>query len=79
MVILTEQQTVARNPILATKASEVNLTVMVVAVTGSGVEVPENVWVVDPALIWTVSLDSVLNSTNVSVRGSPVVESSLHS
>ena len=53
---------------------------MVVAVTGPGVEVPENVWVVEPALTSTVSYsDSVLNAANVSVTGSPLVDSSLHS
>ena len=41
----------ARNPVLATLSSEMNLTVMVVAVTGPGMEEPENVWVVDPLLI----------------------------
>ena len=51
MVILAEQQTVARNPLLFTLPSEVNLTVMVVAVTGPGMEEPENVWVVDPLYI----------------------------
>ena len=56
MVILAEQQTVARNPLLVTVLSELNLTVMVVAVTGAGMEVPENVWVVDdPAITLTVS------------------------
>ena len=51
MVILAEQQTVARNPGLVTLSSELNLTVMVVAVTGPGVEEPENVWVLDPSFI----------------------------
>ena len=56
VVILAEQQTVARNPLLVTVLSELNLTVMVVAVTGAGMEVPENVWVVDdPAITLTVS------------------------
>ena len=55
MVILGEQQTVARNPLLPLLQSEVNLTVMVVAVTGPGVEEPENVWVVDPSLTSTLS------------------------
>ena len=55
MVILAEQQTVARNPLLVTLPSEPNLTVMVVAVTGSGMEDPENVWVEDPSLTSTVS------------------------
>ena len=57
MVILAEQQTVARNPLLVTLPSEVNLTVMVVAVTGAGMEEPENVWVwvLEPALTSTVS------------------------
>ena len=55
------------------------MTVMVVAVTGAGMEVPENVWVVAPSLTSTVSLDPVLNVAKVSVRGSPVVDSSLHS
>ena len=52
---MAEQQTVARNPLLARLTSEVNLTVMVVAVTGEGMEVPENVWMVEPALTSTVS------------------------
>ena len=52
---MAEQQTVARNPGLVTLPSELNLTVMVVAVTGPGVEVPENVWMVEPALTSTVS------------------------
>ena len=56
MVILGEQQTVARNPLLPHLQSEVNLTVMVVAVTGAGMEVPENVWVLEPALTSTQSL-----------------------
>ena len=55
MVILAEQQTVARNPLVPALPSEVNLTVMVVAVTGPGMEEPENVWVVDPAITSTVS------------------------
>ena len=55
MVILAEQQTAARNPPLVSLPSELNLTVMVVAVTGSGMEMPENVWVVDPSLTSTVS------------------------
>ena len=50
-VILAEQQTVARNPPLVVLSSERNLTVMVLAVTGPGMDVPENVWVVDPLLI----------------------------
>ena len=50
-MILAEQQTVARNPLLVTLSSELNLTVMVVSVTGPGMEVPENVWVVDPLMI----------------------------
>ena len=80
MVILAEQQTVARNPRIVTQPSELNLMVMVVAVTGPGREAPENVWVVNPLLILTVSLsDSVLNAANVSVIGTPVVDSSLHS
>ena len=80
MVILAEQQTVARNPLLVTLPSEVNLTVMVVAVTGAGMEVPENVWVLEPALTSTLSKpESVLNAANVSATGSPVVDSSLHS
>ena len=53
MVILAEQQTVAKNPRLVDLQSEVNLTVMVVAVTGPGREVPENVWVEDPSLTST--------------------------
>ena len=40
MVILAEQQTVARNPLGVLLSSEVNLTVMVVAVTGPGMEEP---------------------------------------
>ena len=82
MVILAKQQTVARNPLLFSLPSDVNLTVMVVAVTGAGREEPENVWVVDPSLTSTVSgvtPDSVLNVANVSVIGSPVVDSSLQS
>ena len=54
-MILAEQQTVARNPPLVVLSSERNLTVMVLAVTGPGMEEPENVWVVDPLLILTVS------------------------
>ena len=77
---MAEQQTVARNPLLVSLPSEVNLTVMVVAVTGPGMEEPENVWVVEPAITSTVSQpDSVANAANVSVIGSPVVDSSLHS
>ena len=56
MVILAEQQTVAMNPLLVSLPSEVNLTVMVVAVTGLGMEEPENVWVEEPALTSTQSL-----------------------
>ena len=41
--------------LLATLPSEENLTVMVVAVTGGGMKVPENVWVVEPAITSTVS------------------------
>ena len=79
MVILAEQQTVARNPGLVTLPSELNLTVMVVAVTGPGVEVPENVWVVEPAITSTLSQqDSVLNAAKVTVTGSPAVDSILH-
>ena len=51
MVILAEQQTVARNPGPEPEPSEfelLNLTVMVVAVTGPGMEVLLNVWVVVP-------------------------------
>ena len=55
MVILAEQQTIPRNPLLVTLPSEENLTVMVVAVTGAGREEPENVWVVEPAITSTVS------------------------
>ena len=55
-----------------------NLTVMVLAVTGPGMEVPENVWVKDPLLTSTVS-QCVSNAANVSVTGSPVVDSSVHS
>ena len=78
MVILAEQQTVARNPPLVPHRSEVNLTVMEVAVTGPGVEVPENVWVVEPVLTSTVSPYQVLNAAKVTVTGSPVVDSILH-
>ena len=54
--------------------------VMVLAVTGAGMEVPEKVWVEDPSLTSTLSQpDSVLNAANVNVIGSPVVDSSLHS
>ena len=81
MVILAEQQTVAWKP--PPLPSEENLTVMVVAVTGAGIGVPENVWVEVPSLISTQSLYehgySILNAANVSVTGSPVVDSSLHS
>ena len=55
MVILAKQQTVARNPLLFSLPSDVNLTVMVVPVTGPGREEPENVWVVDPSWTSTVS------------------------
>ena len=82
VVTVTSPVTTAKNPLLVTLLSEVNLTVMVVAVTGPGVEEPENVWVVEPALTSTVSgvePESVLNAANVSVTGSPVVDSSLHS
>ena len=48
MVILAEQQTVARNPLRVKLLPEVNLTVMVVAVTGAGMEEPEIVWVEGP-------------------------------
>ena len=51
MVILAEQQTEAKNPLQVPLSPELNLTVMVVAVTGPGMEEPENVWVVDPLLI----------------------------
>ena len=79
MVILAEQQTVARNPGLVSMPSELNLTVMVLEVTGAGMEEPENVWVVDPSLTSTVSQqDSVLNAANVTVADSPVVDSILH-
>ena len=79
-MIFAEQQTVARNPLLVMLPSELNLTVMVVAVTGAGMEVPENIWVEEPAVTSTVSKpDSVLNAAKVSVTGSPVVDSSLHS
>ena len=55
------------------------MTVMVVAVTGAGVEEPENHWVEVPALTSTLSQqDSILNAANVSVTGSPVVDSSVH-
>ena len=77
--MLTEQQTVARNPLLVYSSLEVNLTVMVVAVTGPGMEEPENVWVVEPAITSTVSQrDSVLNAAKVTVTGSPAVDSILH-
>ena len=82
MVILVEQQTVARNPLLVTVLSELNLTVMVVAVTCAGREEPENVWVEDPSVISTMSesqLYPISNAANVSVTGSPFVDSSLHS
>ena len=81
MVILAEQQTVARNPGPERCEFELlNLTVMVVAVTGPGMEEPENVWVEAPSLTSTVSVsDCVLNAANVSVIGSWVVDSSLHS
>ena len=80
---MAEQQTVARNPLLVSLPSEVNLTVMVVAVTGPGVMVPENVRVEDPSLTSTQAyphLESqpTLNAANVSVIGSSVVDSSLH-
>ena len=53
---------------------------MVVAVTGAGMEEPENVWVVEPALTSTPSQqDSVLNAAKVTVAGSPVVDSIIHS
>ena len=55
VVTVTSPVTTAKNPLLVTTPSEVNLTVMVVAVTGPGVEVPENVWVVEPVLTSTVS------------------------
>ena len=52
---------------------------MVVAVTGPGMDEPENVWVVEPAITSTVSQpDSVLNAANVRVTGSPAVDSSVH-
>ena len=52
---------------------------MVLAVTGPGMEVPENVWVEEPALTSTVSKpDSVLNAAKVTVTGSPSVDSILH-
>ena len=81
MVIVAEQQTVAMKPLLpASLRSELNLMVMVVAVTGEGMEEPENVWVEAPSLTSTVSVsDCVLNAANVSVIGSRVVDSSLHS
>lgn len=47
---------------------------------GEGREVPENLWVSDPAFTSTMSkLDSVLNVANMSVMGSSFVDSSLHS
>ena len=55
VVTVTSPVTTAKNPLLVTLRSEVNLTVMVVAVTGAGMEVPENVWVVEPAITSTVS------------------------
>ena len=79
VVTVASPVTTAKNPLLATPTSEVNLTVMVVAVTGPGVEVPENVWVVEPAITSTVSsLYSVLNAAKVTVTGSPAVDSILH-
>ena len=55
------------------------MTVMVVAVTGAGMEEPENVWVLEPAITSTLSQqDSVLNATKVTVTGSPAVDSILH-
>ena len=52
---------------------------MEVAVTGAGMELPENVWVVEPAITSTLSQqDSVLNSAKVTVTGSPAVDSILH-
>ena len=51
---------------------------------GEGREVPENLWVSDPAFTSTMSngtplSSSVLNVANMSVIGSSVVDSSLHS
>ena len=83
VVTVTFPVTTARNPLLVQMLLEVNLTVMVVAVTGAGMEVPENVWVEERTRTLTVSplhlvTGSVLNATNVSVTGSPVVDSSVH-
>ena len=83
VVTVTFPVTTAKNPLLVAVPSEVNLTVMVVAVTGAGMEEPENVWVVVPALTWTVSVSlskyPILNAANVSVTSSPVVDSILQS
>ena len=80
VVTVTSPVTTAKNPLLVTLLSEMNLTVMVVAVTGAGMEVPQNHWVEEPALTSTLSIRvSVLNAANVSVIGSSVVDSSLHS
>ena len=83
MVILAEQQTVARNPLLVSMSPELNLTVMVVAVTCAGREEPENVWVEEPSVISTMSesqlISEISNAANVSVTGPPFVDSSLHS
>ena len=83
--MFAEQQTVAKNPCLVPAASVLNLTVMVVAEIGPvGVvaAVLEKVWVDEPGKVVTSTVsqrDSVLNTANVSVIGSPVVDSSLHS
>ena len=55
VVTVASPVTKAKNPLLVTVLSELNLTVTVVAVTEPGVEMPENVWVEEPALTSTVS------------------------
>ena len=55
VVTVTSPVTTAKNPLLVKMLLEVNLTMMMVAVTGPGMEEPENVWVVEPALTLTVS------------------------
>jgi len=47
-VTVTSPVTTAKNPLLVVQLLEVNLRVMVVPMTGPGMEVPENVWVEDP-------------------------------
>ena len=79
VVTVTSPVTTAKNPLLVTLRSEVNLTVMVVPVTGPGVEEPENVWVEEPSLTSTLSQQiSVLNAAKVTVTCSPAVDSILH-